>query len=389
MSFLVGAVTDSGRSPRIGLVLPGGGARAAYEAGVIQALVELWPGGGGSRIDVVTGTSAGALNAVYLASRTADLERGAHDLAALWSTLTADRVYRRQPIEFWHRFGSSRWWPSRRDRDPPLRQGRAHALFDTGPLRELITREVAWGELDRVIGAGLLRGVAVTTTSYTDNRNVTFYQASPEVESWTRVRRVGMPVALEPDHVMASIALPILFPSVRINGCDYGDGSLLQLTPLAPAVHLGAERLLIIAVHGPTRIRARPLPASTPPSWAAIAGFMLDALFLDSLYTDLERLKRINESIASSMLIPDLPLRVVETLILSPSIDPTLLVSRHRDRFSRWLRWLVRDSEDGVSPGFELESYLFFDGCYCRNLVELGYSDTLSRKDEIRKFLTG
>ncbi|MHB1543436.1 MAG: patatin-like phospholipase family protein [Gammaproteobacteria bacterium] len=370
--------------PRIGLVLPGGGARASYEAGVVQALMELWPGPGSPRIDVVTGTSAGALNVVYLASRMAHLEQGARDLAALWSSLTADRVCRRQPLKLWRRFRPSRWGSDRRDAPHP---GRTHALFDTDPLRELVTSEVDWPEISRAIATGHLRGAAVTATSYTDNRSVTFYQATPEVAGWDRVRRVGMPVRLEPDHIMASIALPILFPSVRINGCDYGDGSLLQLTPLAPAIHLGAERLLIIAVHGPNRALTQKSPLDAPPSWATIAGFMLDALFLDSLYIDLERLKRINESVASGVSAPGTPLRVVETLVLSPSIDPTLLVSRHRGRFPRWLRWLVRESEGGVSPGFELESYLFFDGQYCRHLVELGYSDTLARQDEIRQFL--
>ncbi|EQD76656.1 patatin-like phospholipase family protein [mine drainage metagenome] len=248
-------------------------------------------------------------------------------------------------------------------------------------------RAIAWPEISRAIAAGRLRGTAVTTTSYTDNRSVTFYQAIPEIAGWNRVRRIGIPVTLEPDHVMASIALPILFPSVRIDGRDYGDGSLLQLTPLAPAIHLGAERLLIVAVHGPNRALARKAPPSAPPSWMTIAGFMMDAFFLDSLYIDLERLKGINENIVNCAPVAGTPLRRVETLVLSPSIDPTLLVSRHRDRFPRWLRWLVRESEDGVSPGFELESYLFFDGPYCRQLVELGYSDTRSRQDEIRQFL--
>jgi NTE family protein len=377
----------SGHPPRIGLVLPGGGARAAYEAGVIQALVELWPGKGGPRIEVVTGTSAGALNAVYLAGCVAHLEPGARNLAALWSSLTAERVYRRQPWGLWRHLRRSLGWRHRSPTVPPPVPGRSHALFDTSPLRELITREVAWPEIGRAIAAGQLQGVAVTTTSYTDNRSVTFYQSIPEITGWTRVRRVGLPVRLTPDHVMASIALPILFPSVRIDGRDYGDGSLLQLTPLAPAIHLGADRLLIIAVHGPNRSQVPQSPRDAPPSWTKIAGFMMDALFLDSLYIDLERLKRINETVVRGANVAGATLRPVETLVLSPSMDPTLLVSRHRNRFPHLLRWLVRESETGSSPGFELESYLFFDGQYCQHLVDLGYADTLDRKDEIRAFL--
>ncbi len=376
----------AGPSPsRLGIVLPGGGARAAYEVGVIKALAELWPAGLRPQPDILAGTSAGALNAIFLASRIDDLGRGARELAKLWGSLTVDAVYTHHWLQSWRR----NWLSRRKPREPSAESGGGGrpvgALLDNTPLRHIVETAVDWPAIGRHIREQRLHGVAITATSYTDNRSVTFFQAAEEIAGWTRVRRIGVPTRLTADHIMASIALPVLFPSVRIDGRDFGDGSLLHLTPLAPALHLGADRLLIVAVQAPPREMTA--PASDPPSWVTIGGFLFDALFVDGIYLDLERLERINTTLRRLAVPGDALLRPIETLVLTPSRDPASLVVRHRDRFSRWLRWLVRETASSSSPGYAFESYLLFDGGYCRDLIELGYTDTLGRAGEILRFL--
>jgi NTE family protein len=389
-------VTDGASPTRLGVILPGGGARAAYEVGVIRALAELWPAGLRPQPDILAGTSAGALNAIFLAGRIDDLGRGARDLAKLWSSLTVDQVYTHHWLQSWGR----RWmWRHKLAEEPAgdSREGRRRrfgAFLDTAPLRRIVDTQVDWPAIGRHIEAGRLRGVAITATSYTDNRSVTFFQGAPDITGWTRVRRVGRPVRLTTDHIMASIALPILFPSVRIDGCDYGDGSLLQLTPLAPALHLGADRLLIIAVHAPQGQTAPTMPSPSPspspspdaPSWMTIGGFLFNALFIEGIYLDLERLERINATLRSLAVPGGHLLRPVETLVLSPSVDPASLIAHHRDRISRWLRWMARETGPS-SAGYAFESYLLFDGGYCHDLIELGYADTLARASEVLRFL--
>ena len=376
----------AGPSPsRLGIVLPGGGARAAYEVGVIKALAELWPAGLRPQPDILAGTSAGALNAIFLASRIDDLGRGTRELAKLWGSLTVDAVYTHHWLQAWRRNWLARRTPRESAAESNGGSRPVGALLDNTPLRHIVETRVDWPAIERHIEEHRLHGVAITATSYTDNRSVTFFQAAEEIAGWTRVRRVGIPTRLTTDHIMASVALPILFPPVRIDGRDYGDGSLLHLTPLAPALHLGADRLLIVAVQAPRREGDAPLP--NPPSWVTIGGFLFDALFVDGIYLDLERLERINMTLRRLAVPAGGPFRPVETLILSPSRDPATLVARHRDRFSRWLRWLVRDTTSARSPGYTLESYLLFDGGYCRDLIELGYTDTRARAEEVLRFL--
>ena len=377
----------------IGLVLTGGGARAAYQVGAVRAMAEIL-GPGPIPFDVLAGISAGAINSVVLGCGAEDFGRAAERLQATWAALTPDRVFRTGALKL--AGTGSRW--IRALAAGGLGHGRGiNVLLDSSPLRALLAREVPLGRLRRHLRAGRLRGVALSATNYHTGAGISFFEGAADIQPWTRSSRVGVRGRLTVDHVMASAAIPLFFPPVRIGRSYYGDGCVRMIYPMSPAIHMGAERLVAISVRylrppaETAREQATDVADALPLS--EIAGVLLNAVFLDSLDSDLERLLRINETLA---LIPPerlersgLRLRPIPALVLRPSQDLGRLAADEYDRFPAMLRYLLRGIGATGSAGEDLLSYLAFEPIYVRRAMDLGHSDTMARRAEVEEFFLG
>jgi NTE family protein len=377
----------------LGLVLTGGGARSAYQVGALRALARVLPPGP-LPFGVLAGISAGAISAVALASGAEDFQRSAERLSATWTALTPDRIYRTGALGL-ARIGTR--WILDLSAGGLLGRSGINYLLDPAPLRALLEEAIPLRGLRRNLRAGLLRGVAVSATSYRTGAGVTFFEGAPDIAPWTRASRQGERARLTLDHVMASAAIPVFFPPVRVGEEYFGDGGVRMDFPLSPAIHLGADRVLAIGVrHRPRADEAPgwggPAPQAPVPV-SEIAGVLLNAVFLDALDSDLERLERINRTLA---LVPQerrlqggLEVRHVPALALQPSQDLGRLAADEYGRFPATLRYLLRGIGATGQVGEDLLSYLAFEPVYIRRLMELGERDTLARRDEIAAFMRG
>lgn len=377
----------------IGLVLTGGGARAAYQVGAIRAIAEI-VGPGPIPFDILAGISAGAINGVVLATGSEDFRRASARLGSTWAALTPDRVYRTGAM----RLASigSRWM---RDLSVGGLLGKSsiNYLLDPTPLRKLVASGIPFGRMRRHLREGRLRGIAVSATNYHTGSGVSFFEGAEDVVPWTRSTRIGVRARISADHVMASAAIPVFFPPVPIGGTFYGDGCVRMHYPMSPAIHLGAERIVAISqrfIRTPSETaeqEAREKTRSMPLS--EIAGLLLNAVFLDSLDSDLERLQRINRTLS---LVPreklrngELDVRPIPALVLRPSQDLGKLASDEYTRFPSMLRYLLKGIGASGNAGEDLLSYLAFEPIYVSRVMDLGHADTLARKDEIEEFLLG
>lgn len=370
----------SGR-PRVGLLLGGGGARAAYQVGVLKAIAGIVPEGAGNPFPVICGSSAGGINAAVVASNAMQFHEGIRRLTQVWENFAVGQVFR---ADAWSALSrSSRWlfalltggaW------------GSPGSILDVSPLRALLRSHVAFDRIDQAVAQGVLRAVCVTASSYSTGRSISFYQGVPELDPWGRARRDGVATRLDIDHLMASAAIPILFPAVGIGGEYFGDGSMRQTAPTSPALHLGADRILVIGVRrepGDEREAAD----HDYPGVGQIAGYILDSLFLNSLSADLERLNRINHTLEYVRDKEKTPLRQVDTLFISPSRDLAAIAEPLFHLFPASVRYLLAVLGARRGSGRRLMSYLLFERPYCRALVDLGYRDAMDREPEIRAFL--
>jgi NTE family protein len=372
----------------IAVVLPGGGARAAYQVGALRAIAGIVGRRNGQPFRIVCGTSAGAINAATLAVHADSFRRGVARLLRWWRDLEPGLVYRGD-------FASvsshgMRWLAS-----VLIGAGgpkRAAAMLDNAPLRSLLESHLDLNRIDAQIRGENLRAVSINATSYTTGHAVTFYQAEPAVAPWQRTRRRGEPASLTIEHLLASTAIPFVFPAERIGNDYFADGSVRQIAPLSPALHLGARRVLAIAVGQFTGQRVQPGPSDTPsyPSFAQVAGHALASIFLDNLGADLERLVRLNHVLA---LVPHArqerhpEIAHIDALVLSPSLDIGAMAVPHRDSLPRGVRYLLHGFGSTEGTGAALLSYLMFDRGYTRALLDLGYRDTMARREEIEAFL--
>lgn len=368
---------------RAALVLSGGGARAAYQVGVLQAITDWLPPGAAVPFEVLVGTSAGAINAAALAARAKALGEAVAELERVWSGFHVGQVVRDDALSV---MGAGLHWAiSLLSGGWLLRPPRS--LLDTTPLRELLERTIPLDRIPASIAAGPVQALAVATTSYATGRAVAFFEAVPGIEEWQRVRRAGVRRPIDLDVLMASSAIPFIFPSARIAGDYYGDGAMRQLAPLSPAVHLGANRLLVVG----TRAEAAASPADggldAPPSPGHLLGFVLDSLFTDGLSIDLERLRQINRLLSAEAIASDPGHRPIEILVVQPSVDPTSIARRHIGAMPRGLRVLLRTIGALEARGGLLASYLLFESDYTRELMALGRSDAQARREEILAFL--
>jgi NTE family protein len=331
----------------------------------------------------IAGVSAGAINAAYLGAYAHDLAAGARRLCDMWSALHPEQVYDTSPLTL-GRIGAR--WLRTLTVSPVVGGAPATALLETSPLRRLLSETIPFASLHRNVTKGVLNGVALTATDYASTRTVTFFESAGRVAPWRRRRRVSQEVELGVEHVMASSAIPLFFEPVEVGGAFFGDGCLRNTAPLSPAIHLGADRLIVVGV------RRRPGPgddASRPvrPTVARILGVLLNAVFFDAVDYDVERLTAINRMLEVTGMVPaGAPARTIEVLSIQPSEDLGLIARDEVKNLPRVLQYLLRGMGTPEEAS-EVISYLSFEGTYTRRLIEIGYRDGMEVRGQVEAFL--
>lgn len=370
--------------PKVGLILTGGGARAAYQVGVLRAVSAMLPKGVRNPFPVICGTSAGAINATSLAVSARNFHEGVRLLVEVWENFHVNQVYRSDPIGML--YNSVRVLASLL-----FNRHSAISLLDDSPLTKLLGHRLPFRGIQKSIKSGALHALGITAWGYTSGQSVTFYQGAENITPWDRKRRVGISTNIGVEHLAASSAIPFLFPAMKINREYFGDGSMRQLAPISPALHLGAERILVIGVHDTKNAQPDRVKIVSYPPMAQIAGHVMNSIFLDSLDVDLERLQRINEII---QLIPrgtlensSMQLRPIKSMVISPSEEINKIAEQYAHTLPLTMRLAYRAIGAMGRDGSTLLSYLLFEKPFCQALIKLGHQDTMSHKSEILQFI--
>jgi NTE family protein len=357
---------------------------------VLKAVAEMLPPDCPNPFPILSGTSAGAINATTLAIYATRFHEGVRRLVRVWQNFHVDQVFRADVPGVLA--NGLRWFAAMVAAG--LGRRNPHALLDRTPLRRLLYRTMPFAKIQESINAGALHALSVTASGYSSGQSVSFFQGAPSLTMWKRARRVGSVATITLDHLMASSAIPFVFAAVKINREYFGDGSMRQIAPISPALHLGAEKVLVIGVRQETNGHMTRNGAGVEyPSLAQIGGHVLSSIFLDALEADLERLRRINETVR---LIPagerarsnghTTLLRPVDTLLIAPSQNIGEIAVRHKQHFPRSVRYLLRGVGAWKRGGGDLLSYLLFEKPYCRELIELGSHDAMRRRAESEAF---
>jgi NTE family protein len=374
---------------RTGLILTGGGARAAYQVGVLKAIAEFLPRRSHSPFAIVCGTSAGALNAATLAINAKNFSMGVQYLVNTWKNFHASQIYRTDVIGVFN--NTAHWFVGVILRLLGINKLNQTSLLDNTPLMEFLEQILPCEMIQKNIDAGYLHALSITASGYGTGQSVTFYQGVKKLAPWRRTGRVGVPTQIEIKHLLASASLPFLFRPTLINREYFGDGSMRQIAPLGSALHLGATRIMVIGVttNEYTNLPERSDEIHEYPTLAQIAGHALNSIFLDNMDVDLERLKKINDLVAfmPAEMRASTDLRHVDVMVISPSQSIDKIAERHLKEMPWTIRLLLRLIGAGHHSGVTLVSYLLSEKKFCRALIDLGYQDALKRREEILKFL--
>lgn len=367
------------------LVLSGGGARAAYQVGVLKAIADIMPESTRNPFGIITGTSAGAINATALAANADNFRNAVYAIEHVWKSFRPDQVYRTDPMGVFACAG--RWLGSL----VLASRNRAVSMLDNAPLADLLADMVRFSNLREVIDAGYLRAISVTASGYNSGHSVAFFQGSPDISAWKRFQRVGLRTEIRLEHLLASSAIPAVFPAVRINREYFGDGAMRQLAPISPALHLGARKVLVVGVSGNRSAPQVRKPMEGYPSLAQISGHLLNSVFLDSLEYDIERLERVNKTLE---LIPPAvraktgsSLKPIGSLVISPTQSLDQIASKYLHVLPPTIRVFLHGIGATRSSGSSILSYLLFDRRFCSELIALGYHDAMAQADGIARFM--
>ncbi|MES2803059.1 MAG: patatin-like phospholipase family protein [Bdellovibrionota bacterium] len=371
------------------LVLSGGGARGAYQVGVLQGISEILkkeniipP------FRILSGTSAGAINTAKLASTTNDFHSAVKDLIKIWTNIKTDQVFKTDIMSL-NTLGLGAILG---------KQKKFNSLLDTSPLKSLIEKNCDFSNVQPNLEKGLFDSVIITANNYSRNSAVSFIQTASRVNEtmlkWKEIRRKAVHTQLKPEHILASSAIPMLFPPIQINGEPYGDGCVRNSTPCSPSIRMGANKLLVIGVRSANSSGGTPLKEGSKEiheaSMVRILNTLLNAVMLDSVEQDVHRIQRLNdlydEATASNTHFKANTLKKIPAICISPSQDIGELARTKAHHIPRILRMTINAFGD-LDEASELLSYLLFDGDFCNNLISMGHSDCLNQKNEILNFL--
>ncbi|QDE30578.1 MULTISPECIES: patatin-like phospholipase family protein [Shewanella] len=369
-------------SVSIALVLGGGGARAAYQIGVLKALVQCYPRNHNVPFDIICGTSAGAINATSLATHASCFHLAIKKLDWVWRHFETDKVYRASIPQVLRHLGRMAIKGLQGDKVSTD----ASSLLDNQPLRELLNNLIDFKRIDRNISNNALKAISIDASCYNNSRSYSFYQGNEHIDDWQRARRIGIRSLLNTEHLLASSAIPMVFPSIKLNQAYYGDGSVHQLSPLSSPIHLGANKIFVINLDSPHK--HFPIEFEYHPKTATIAGHLLDTIFSDTLNSDLERLQRVNNTVSKISLQEReaLNLRHIETLVIKPSQDLSRIAARYYEDMPFAIKTLLKFIGVNRQSDSSIVSYLLFEKSYTTTLMDLGYQDAMDRIDEIKQF---
>ncbi|PKG76861.1 patatin [Shewanella sp. Actino-trap-3] len=364
------------------LVLGGGGARAAYQIGVLKALVQFYPRNHNVPFDIICGTSAGAINATSLATHASCFHLGIKKLDWVWRHFETHKVYRASIPQVLRHLGRMAIKGLQDDKVSTD----AASLLDNQPLRELLDKLIDFKRIDRNISNNALKAISVDASSYNNSRSYSFYQGNKHIENWQSAKRSGIRSLLNTEHLLASSAIPMVFPSIKLNQAYYCDGSVHQLSPLSSPVHLGANKIFVINLESPHK--NFPIEFEHHPKTATIGGHLLDTIFSDTLNSDLERLQKGNQTLSfmSKEGRDSLNLRHIETLVIKPSQDLSRIADRFYDDMPFAIKTLLKFFGINRQSDSSIVSYLLFEKSYTTTLIDLGYQDAMDRIDEIKQF---